>query len=69
MIIELEGAEDFPDDDDDDERDDLLLPLPLLPPLFVPAMAQASQIQVFYIGKKKKINKCKCKKKKKLCLV
>lgn len=47
MIIELEGAEDFPDDDDDDERDDLLLPLLLFPPLFVPATAQANQIHVY----------------------
>lgn len=46
MIIELEGAEDFPDDDDDDERD-LLLPLLLFPPLFAPAIAQASQIHVY----------------------
>lgn len=44
MIIELEGAEDFPDDDDDDERDDLLLPLLLFPPLFVPkALPEAEE--------------------------
>lgn len=44
VIIELEGAEDFPDDDDDDERDDLLLPLLLFPPLFVPkALPEAEE--------------------------
>lgn len=44
VIIELEGAEDFPDDDDDDERDDLLLPLLLFPPLFVPVFSRTWHI-------------------------